>query len=363
MMIFNQQELARYARHFSLAEIGMHGQEKLKQAKILCVGAGGLGSAAISYLAAAGIGTLGIVDDDVVELSNLQRQIIHGYSDIGKAKVLSAQQWINNNNPEVKVELYQQRLTPNLAASIIPHYDLVIDGTDNFASRYLINDACYFAKKPNIHASIFRFDGQISVFCTENGACYRCLFPEIPEKDAIPNCAQAGVLGVLPGLLGVMQATEALKLIVGCGNPLINRLLTVNALEMQFNTFALSKNPQCTLCGENPSIKELSMMNTTLPPAESEIDVNSLRQRLEQNLPLKLFDVREPFELLVKEPIENAINIPLNDIPNNLDIFPKNEVFVVYCKSGIRSHHAVLYLRDLGFDCLNLLGGIEAWHK
>ena len=360
-MSLNQEELSRYARHLILTEIGIAGQEKLKQAKILCIGAGGLGSASISYLSAAGIGTLGIVDADHVELSNLQRQIIHGHSNIGQLKVLSAEQWIKNNNKEVKVEVYPQRLTAENALNIISHYDLVIDGTDNVESRYLINDTCYFAKKPNIHASIFRFDGQLSVFCTQNGPCYRCLFPEIPAQDAaISNCREAGVLGVLPGLLGVMQATEALKLIIGCGKPLINRLLTVNALEMQYNTLALSRNPACALCGENPGIKTIQSIKAI--QANHAIDVARLRREIEKNPDLKLLDVREPFELKTLKPIENALHIPLNIIPDNLDRIPRNETFIVYCKSGGRAHQAVLLLREQGFDCLNLLGGMEAWH-
>jgi len=360
-----QEEFQRYARHLNLSEIGIEGQEKLKQAKVLCVGAGGLGSAAISYLTAAGIGTLGIVDDDIVELSNLQRQIIHGQANIGQQKVLSAYQWIKDNNPHVNVVLYQQRLTTENALRIISQYDIVIDGTDNFESRYLINDACYFAKKPNVHASIFRFEGQISVFCDYLGPCYRCLFPEIPPQNLIPNCAEAGVLGVLPGLLGVMQATEALKLILSCGNSLINRLLTVNVLTMEFNTLITPKNPTCALCGDNPSIKTVEMIMSTCDKTQPDyvINVAMLRKQLEENPHMKLFDVREPIELITVEPIENAVNIPLQRTPDNLDKFPRNETFIVYCKSGIRSHHAVMFLREQGFDCKNLLGGIDAWHK
>lgn len=359
-MLLNQEELSRYARHLCLPEIGITGQEKLKQAKILCIGAGGLGSAAISYLTAAGIGFLGIMDSDCVELSNLQRQIIHGYPNIGQLKVISAQQWIKNNNPQVQVKIYPERLTAKNAQHIIADYDLIIDGTDNFASRYLINDACYFAKKPNIHASIYRFEGQISVFCAQNGPCYRCLFPVIPPADAIPNCSEAGVLGVLPGLLGLMQATEALKLIIGCGQPMINRLLTVNALEMQFNNLDLLKNPACLLCGENPSIKTVE--NICATPTKHAIDVPCLRRKMAMNPGLKLLDVREPFELQTLKPIEHAINIPLNTLSNHLDLIPRNESFIVYCKSGVRSYQAVRFLREHGFDCLNLLGGIEAWN-
>lgn len=369
MYSLNQEELSRYARHLCLPEIGITGQEKLKQAKVLCVGAGGLGSTAISYLTAAGIGTLGIVDPDRVEMSNLQRQIIHSHPNIGQLKVHSAQQWIKNNNPQVQVKVYPERLTAENAQHIISEYDLVIDGTDNFESRYVINDACYFTNKPDIHASIYRFEGLMSVFCVQNGPCYRCLFPIMPPPNAIPSCSEAGVLGVLPGLLGLMQATEALKLIIGFGQPMLNRLLTVNALDMQFNTLALAKNPDCLLCGENPSIKTVETVETIktvesilVTQTNHAIDVTCLLSKMSMNPSLMLFDVRDPFELQILKPIENAVHIPLNTLPDHLDLIPRNETFIVYCKSGRRSHLAVQFLREHGFECLNLLGGIEAWH-
>jgi rhodanese-related sulfurtransferase len=240
---------------------------------------------------------------------------------------------------------------------------VIIDGTDNFASRYLINDACFFAKKSNIHASILQFSGQISVFCSPSGPCYRCLFPSQPPADAIPNCAEGGVFGVLPGLLGVMQATEALKIIVGCGEPLINRLLNVNTLNMEFDLFSLNRNPDCALCGDNPTIKTLQMLTptckTSLP--DHNIDAITLRQQLQQNPDLVLIDVREPYELEIISAIGNAINIPLNTLPDNLNKLPRTAPFVVYCKSGGRSLHATQFLREQGFDCQNLSGGIEKW--
>jgi molybdopterin/thiamine biosynthesis adenylyltransferase/rhodanese-related sulfurtransferase len=351
------EEEKRYARHINLPEVGLEGQVKIKSAKVLCVGAGGLGSPIISYLTAAGVGTLGIIDDDVVDLSNLQRQIIHNPAQIGQPKVLSAAQWIKDNNPHVNVITYQEKLTTENALDIISQFDITIDCTDNFVSRYLINDACFFVNKPNIQASILRFDGQVAIYGMENGPCYRCLFPEIPPQNAVPNCAEGGVFGVLPGLLGIIQATEALKLIIGFGETLMNRLLCVNTLTMEFNTFVLSRNPECALCGDNPSIKNLK---PSIQKNET-IDVISLANELKHNPNLLLVDVREPFELLKTQPIANAINIPLNSIPDHIEQFPRDEVFVVYCKSGMRSEYAVTFLRNQGFNCQNLIGGIDAW--
>lgn len=362
-MPLNQEELQRYTRHFSLSEVGITGQKKIQQAKVLCVGAGGLGSPVIAYLSAAGVGTLGIIDHDVVDISNLQRQIIHNTFSIGQPKVLSAARWVKENNPHVKVITYQESLNTDNALTIIPQYDAIIDGTDNFASHYLINDACFFAKKPYIYASILQFSGQISVFCSPKGPCYRCLFPSMPPADAVPNCAEGGVFGVLPGLLGVMQATEALKVIVGCGEPLINRLLSVNTLNMEFDLFSFSRNPDCALCGDNPTITTLQMSTPTcktlLP--EHNIDATTLRQQLQENPDLVLIDVREPYELAIIDGIDNAINIPLNTLPDNLNKLPRTTPFVVYCKSGSRSLHATKFLREQGFDCQNLSGGIEKW--
>ncbi len=362
-MTLSTSELQRYARHLNLPEVGLAGQEKIKQAKVLCIGAGGLGSPAITYLTAAGIGELGIIDNDVVETSNLQRQTIHNHAAIGQAKVLSAARWVKANNPNVNITTYQQRLTADNALNIIPYYDIIIDGTDNFSSRYLINDACFFAGKPNIQASIYRFEGQLSVFAASDGPCYRCLFPEIPSADAMPSCAEGGVLGVLPGLLGVMQATEALKLIVGCGEPLINRMLTVNTLNMAFKTLITRKNPLCNLCGDNPTITILEeiMQNCENTLSEHNIDVATLRTSLANNPKLNIIDVREPFELLETGQIGEAINIPLNTLPESLDKINKDEYYIVYCRSGGRSGRAVEFLRAEGYHCKNLSGGMIAW--
>jgi adenylyltransferase/sulfurtransferase len=360
-MTLSTEELQRYARHLNLPEIGVAGQEKIKQAKVLCVGAGGLGSPAITYLTAAGVGELGIIDNDLVETSNLQRQTIHTQASIGEAKVLSAARWVKANNPHVQVTTFQQRLSAENALQLIKQYDIVIDGTDNFSSRYLINDACFFADKPNIQASIYRFTGQLSVF-TPKTACYRCVFPEPPTGDAAPSCAEGGVLGVLPGLLGVMQATEALKLITNCGEPLTNRMLLVNTLNMAFKTIKTAKNPFCKLCGERPSITQLEeIMQQCNTPSEHDINVEQLRAQLAQNPKLKLIDVREPFELLETGTIGEPINIPLNTLADNLGKLDKNSAYVVYCRSGGRSAKAVEFLRENGFDCKNLSGGILAW--
>lgn len=348
-------ELERYARHLNLPGVGAQGQTKIKQAKVLCVGAGGLGSPAITYLTAAGIGELGIIDPDKVEASNLQRQILHSTATIGQPKVKSAAKWVNENNPHVNVVTYQERLTADNALNIISQYDIIIDGTDNFNSRYLINDACFFAGKPNVQASIFRFEGQISIFCTQGGPCYRCLFPDFPAKNAVPDCAQGGVLGVLPGLLGVMQATETLKLILGCGESLAKRLLTVNTLTMAFKTLTIYKDPGCPLCGTNPTITQLEDMMKT-------IDVLELREQLEQNPDLKLVDVREPLELLETGHIGNAINIPLATLPDSLEQLSKTEDYIIYCRSGGRSGRAVAFLNEQGFQCKNLTGGMLAWN-
>ena len=358
-MTLTELEQKRYSRHISLPEIGLVGQQKLKQAKVLCVGAGGLGSSVISYLTAAGVGTIGIIDDDIVDLSNLQRQIIHHPASVGQPKVISAANWIKENNPHITVIVFQEKLTASNALNIIPEFDITIDCTDNFSSRYLINDACFLTKKPNIQASVLRFDGQVSIFGMPNGPCYRCLFPAMPTTNAIPNCAESGVLGVLPGLLGIIQATEALKLIMGFGETLANRLLCVNTLTMEFNTFKLSRNPDCVLCGDNPKIKNLKIHTKN----EDAIDVASLRDELRKQPNLMLLDVREPFELLLTAPIANAINIPLNNIPDHLEQLPRSETFIIYCKSGFRSEYAVTFLRKQGYDCLNLLGGIEAWKE
>ncbi len=363
----NPDAVQRYSRHLSLPEVGPAGQAKIRQAKVLCVGAGGLGTPVITYLTAAGIGELGIIDPDRVELSNLQRQTIFETATIGELKVVSAERWINHHNPDVRVVTYQQRLNADNALDIISQYDIIIDGTDNFSSRYLINDACHFAGKPNIQASIFQFKGQISIFCTPQGPCYRCLFPEIPAKDAIPDCATGGVLGVLPGLFGVMQATEALKLIIGCGEPLIHRLLTVNTLNMSFKTIHIGKNPDCALCGQHPTITQLEEIMHTChhhpQPSQHAIDAATLRAQLQQNPHLKLIDVREPFELLETGIIGNAVNIPLNTLPDHLGKLSKEEHYIVYCRSGGRSGRAVAFLRDLGYACTNLTGGITGFNE
>jgi len=365
-------EIARYSRHLILPEVGLEGQQKLKAAKVLCVGTGGLGAPLSYYLAAAGIGTLGLVDFDVVDESNLQRQIIHSTNDVGRPKIDSAAEKLKALNPYVNIVKHETMLTSANALEIIKDYDIVADGTDNFPTRYLVNDACVLSgHKPNAYASIFRFEGQASVFATEDGPCYRCLYPEPPPPGLVPSCAEGGVLGILPGLLGVIQATEVIKLILGQGDPLIGRLLLVDSLGMKFRELKLRKNPDCPVCGTYPTVKRLidyqqfcgivpeekpAAMQNGIP----QITPVELKRRLDAGEEVFVLDVREPHEYQIVN--IGAPLIPLGDLPNRLNELDPNREIVVHCKSGGRSQRAAEFLQKSGFkNVVNLAGGITAW--
>ena len=369
-------ELGRYSRHLILPEVGMEGQQRLKAAKVLCVGTGGLGSPLALYLAAAGIGTLGIIDFDTVDSSNLQRQIIHSTKDVGRKKVDSAQEKLNALNPALNVVKHDTMLTSTNALEIFAQYDIVADGTDNFQTRYLVNDACVILKKPNAYGSIFRFEGQASVFATEDGPCYRCLYPEPPPPGLVPSCAEGGVLGILPGMIGTIQATEVIKLILGKGEPLVGRLLLVDALTMRFRELKLRKNPECPVCGTNPTVTELIDYNQFCgiapEPAHGadmkngipQISVRELKTKLDKretnNDNFLLLDVREPYEYQIAQ--IGGLLIPQNDLPNRLGELDKDREIVVHCRSGARSQRAAELLQANGFKKVsNLAGGILAW--
>jgi len=372
-------EIRRYSRHLILPEIAMGGQKKLKQASVLLVGAGGLGAPAAMYLAAAGVGHLGIVDFDVVDESNLQRQIIHGQSTVGKPKLQSATQRIRDINPFVEVTGYEEPLTSENALRIFADYDVIVDGTDNFPTRYLVNDACVLLGKPNVYGSIFRFEGQASVFYAKAGPCYRCLYPEPPPPGLVPSCAEGGVLGVLPGVIGVIQATEAIKLITGIGEPLIGRLLLYDALEMRFRELKLRKDPACPICGEHPTVRELidydafcGVPARSSPPHDEshgvpEITVRELKQRIEAGLEKTntlLIDVREPYEWQIAR-LDAARLIPKGEIHNHLHELSQADEILVHCRSGARSAEVVKFLiNDVGFRKVkNVKGGILAWAR
>ncbi len=362
-------EILRYSRHLIMPEVGMEGQQKLKAAKVLCIGAGGLGSPLALYLAAAGVGTLGVVDFDVVDFTNLQRQIIHSTADVGRRKLDSAAEKIQAINPYVNVRPFETRLTSANALDLFREFDIIVDGTDNFPTRYLVNDACVLTGKPNVYGSIFRFEGQVSVFATEQGPCYRCLYPEPPPPGLVPSCAEGGVLGILPGLVGVMQATEAIKLILGNGEPLIGRLLLVDALGMKFRELRLRKNPECPACGTHRTITRLIDYNefcgirgeekpveTNLP----EITVEELKQRRDAGEDIFVLDVREPHEYQICN--LGGHLIPLNDLPKRVHELDSSREIVAHCKMGGRSAKAVDFLRKAGFHKVkNLKGGILAW--
>jgi adenylyltransferase/sulfurtransferase len=360
-------ERARYSRHLIMPEVTLGGQRRLKAARVLCIGAGGLGSPAALYLAAAGVGTLGLVDADRVELSNLQRQLLHGTADVGRPKLESARNRIRDVNPNVQVEPYETRFVAENAAEIVANYDLVIDGSDNFPTRYLSNDICVFARKPNVYGSIFRFDGQASVFAPHlGGPCYRCLFPEPPTAGTVPNCAEAGVLGVLPGVVGTIQAIEAIKLILDIGEPLVSRLLHFDALKMKFREFKLRRDPECPVCGENPTIfapidYEVFCGTATANGSVPEIAVCELKRRLDARETFALIDVREPHEYEIAR-LEGAKLIPLGELPARLNELPRDCEIVVHCHAGVRSAHAVSLLHKAGLTrAVNLTGGIDAW--
>ena len=379
-------EIARYSRHLILPEVGMEGQQKLKAAKVLCVGTGGLGAPLAMYLAAAGVGTIGLVDFDTVDASNLQRQIIHSTATVGKLKVDSAEIMLKGLNPFLNVVKHNTMLTSANALEILKDYDVIADGTDNFQTRYLVNDACVLLNKPNAYGSIFRFEGQASVFGTKEGPCYRCLYPEPPPPGLVPSCAEGGVLGILPGLVGVIQATETIKLILGIGEPLIGRLLLVDALGMSFRTLKLRKNPECPVCGPNPSVTELidyDQFCGIAPPSKvgplevardravgdhpvvdgvPQITVEELKRKLDAKENIFVLDVREPHEY----PIANlgAPLIPVGSIEGRIGelVAQKNSEVIVHCRSGARSQKAALILKQAGFtNVSNLAGGILAW--
>jgi adenylyltransferase/sulfurtransferase len=365
-------DLSRYSRHLILPEVGIEGQQRLKAAKVLCVGTGGLGSPLTLYLAAAGIGTLGLVDFDVVDASNLQRQIIHSTKDIGRKKLDSAAEKLTALNPSLNVIKHEVMLSSANALEIIKDYDIVADGTDNFPTRYLVNDACVILGKPNAYGSIFRFEGQASVFATEDGPCYRCLYPEPPPPGLVPSCAEGGVLGILPGLVGVIQATEVIKLILGKGSPLIGRLLLVDALNMRFRELKLRKNPECPVCGPNPTVTELidyqqfcgiapeAKEDKTLKNGIPQITVKELKRRRDAGEPVFLLDVREPYEYQIAQ-IGGTL-IPQNDVPNRLAEIPRDREIIVQCKSGGRSQRIAEFLQQSGYpNVTNLAGGILAW--
>jgi adenylyltransferase/sulfurtransferase len=381
------EEIARYSRHLILPEVGMEGQQKLKAAKVLCVGTGGLGAPLALYLTAAGVGTIGLVDFDVVDESNLQRQIIHSQATVGKLKVDSAEQMLKGLNKNVNVVKHNTMLTRANALEIFADYDVIADGTDNFQTRYLVNDACVLTGKPNAYGSIFRFEGQASVFATEAGPCYRCLYPEPPPPGLVPSCAEGGVLGILPGLVGVIQATEVIKLILGIGEPLIGRLLLVDALGMSFRTLKLRKNPECPVCGPNPTVTALidyDQFCGIAPPASvgplevashgttpqgavmidgiPQISVEELKARLDAGDKPFILDVREPHEYDIVN--LGAPQIPVGQIEQRIAEIPvaKDAEIVVHCKAGGRSQKASLALKAAGFtNVKNLAGGITAW--
>ena len=365
------EEVARYSRHLIMPEVGMEGQLKLKAASVVCIGAGGLGSPVALYLAAAGVGRIGIVDFDVVDYSNLQRQIIHGTPDVGRKKLDSAADRLKSINPEVKVVQYEVALSSDNALEILEGYDVVVDGTDNFPTRYLVNDACVLLGKPNVYGSIFRFEGQASVFATTDGPCYRCLYPEPPPPGLVPSCAEGGVLGILPGVIGTIQATEAVKLIIGVGEPLVNRFMIYDALRMRFRELKLRKDPECPACGENPTIQQLidydqfcGLTPTAIQGEASEgVDatVEELKARLDHQDDIFILDVREPQEYQICQ-IPGSKLIPLGDLPKRLSELEGHDEMVVHCKSGVRSAKAVRLLREAGFKkAQNLSGGIMAW--
>jgi len=367
----SNEEILRYSRHLIMPEVTMEGQKKLKAAHVLCVGAGGLGSPLALYLAAAGVGTLGLVDFDVVDYTNLQRQILHFTSDVGRPKLDSAIDKLKAINPFVQIERFDTLLTSQNALKIFSGFDIIADGTDNFATRYLVNDACVLSGKPNVYASIFRFEGQASVFGAKTGPCYRCLYPDPPPPGLVPSCAEGGVLGVLPGLLGVIQATETIKLILGAGEPLIGRLLLVDALAMHFREVKVRKNPECPVCGANPTVKELIDYNQFcgIRGEEGEADPNSkipaiqpeeFKRRLDAGEEIFVLDVREPHEYQICN-IKGYL-IPLGDLPKRVHELDSSRKIVVHCKSGVRSAKAVDFLRQAGFKRVsNLTGGILAW--
>jgi adenylyltransferase/sulfurtransferase len=371
-LALTNEEILRYSRHLIMPEVGMDGQLKLKAGKVLCIGTGGLGAPIGMYLAAAGIGTIGLVDFDVVDSTNLQRQIIHGTKDVGRKKLDSAGDRMADINPNVKIVKHEVALSSENAIEILRDYDVVVDGTDNFPTRYLVNDACVLLGIPNVYGSIFRFEGQASVFATADGPCYRCLYPEPPPPGLVPSCAEGGVLGILPGLIGVVQATEVVKLILGKGETLSGRLVLYDALNMKFREMRLRKNPECPICGPNRSIHQLidyhqfcGVPQHAEPPApglrEGEIDALEVKKLIDSGRSFVLIDVREPHEYQICN-IPQARLIPLGELPKRVHELDSADEFVLHCKSGMRSAKACDFLRQAGFKKVkNMKGGILAW--
>ena len=367
----SNEEIGRYSRHLIMPEVALEGQKKLKQAKVLTIGTGGLGSPLALYLAAAGVGTIGIVDFDVVDESNLQRQILHGTSDVGRPKVESAHDKLKDINPNVNIVVHEEALTSENALDILQNYDVIVDGTDNFPTRYLVNDACVLLGKPNVYGSIFRFEGQASVFYAEEGPCYRCLYPEPPPPGLVPSCAEGGVLGILPGAIGTIQATEAVKLILGIGEPLVGRLMLYDALGMSFREMKLRKDPNCPVCGENPTVTELidyqefcGIPQAAAAEQENQvpgISVQQLKAKME-NGGINVLDVREPYEYEIAN--LGAPLIPLNELPQRYEELDRDQELAVHCRSGARSANAVKLLKERGFENVyNVEGGILAWSE
>ncbi len=365
---FDSAERQRYARHLVLPEVGPEGQRRLRQSSVLIVGAGGLGSPLALYLAAAGVGRIGLVDFDAVDAANLQRQVLYGTRDLGRPKLSAARERLEDLNPHVRVETHVVRLAADNATGLIRDYDVVADGTDNFATRYLVNDACVLSGKPNVYASIFRFEGQVSVFWRGRGPCYRCLYPQPPPPGLVPNCAEGGVLGVLPGVVGCLQATEVLKLLLGRGEPLIARLLLFDALAMSFRELKLRRDPTCPVCGDEPTIVDLVEQETSCVTPDAaptspghEIRATELHRRLTEESPPLLLDVREPVEWAICR-IDGALHVPPDQLPGRLGELDSRRETVVYCKSGVRSAQVAQWLRARGFERVrNLTGGLDAW--
>ncbi len=364
------EEIRRYSRHLIIPDVGMAGQRRLKNARVLVVGAGGLGSPALLYLAAAGVGTLGVVDFDVVDESNLQRQVIHGTSDVGRSKAQSARDAVREINPLVRVVLHQERLESGNALEIFAGYDLIVDGTDNFATRYLVNDACVLLDKPYVWGSIYRFDGQASVFWAKHGPCYRCLYPEPPPPGMVPSCAEGGVLGVLCGSIGSIQVTEAIKLLTGVGDPLVGRLMVYDALEMSYRTVTVRKDPECPICGKNPTVTELIDYDAfcgtvsdagAAAAADSTITAPELKAMFDRGEDFLLVDVREPAEYDIVR-IPGSVLIPKGELAARLSSLPQDKPVVLHCKTGVRSAEALAVLKGAGFaSARHVQGGVTAW--
>ena len=368
-MDLSDEERLRYSRHLLMPEVTLEGQRRLKAARVLCIGAGGLGCPALLYLAAAGVGTIGLVDFDKVDITNLQRQILHGTSDVGRKKTESARARLHEINPHVELEVHDCRFTSENAEALVARYDVIVDGSDNFATRYLSNDVCVWAKKPNVYGSVFRFDGHSSVFAPHlGGPCYRCLFPEPPEPGTVPSCAEAGVLGVVPGIIGMIQAVETIKLIIKIGEPLVGRLLSFDALKMKFRDFNLRRDPQCPVCGDAPTIREpIDYEGFCHPQAAASaipvpaITVGQLKQKICEQDAMVILDVREPFEFDIAR-IDGSTLIPLDELTDRLDELAPEQQIIAVCKSGVRSAYAVQLLQRRGFtNSFNLEGGVDAW--